>query len=44
MALIDVTDVVLDPDFLSPISLIHRTASVNTYGQNVPVEANVYSR
>lgn len=38
MALIDVSDIVLDPDFTSAMQIIHRTATVNTKGENVITE------
>jgi hypothetical protein len=34
MAELDVSDVVLDPDFLDLMSLIHRTPVVDQYGKN----------
>ena len=40
MALIDVTDIVLDPDFQDAITIIRRTDTVNEYGENVITEAS----
>jgi hypothetical protein len=34
MALIDVSDLLLDPDFINNVSLIHRTTVVNSFGKN----------
>lgn len=33
MALIDTTDLLVDPDFVNALSLIHRTPTVDNYGQ-----------
>lgn len=41
MALIDVSDVLLDPDFLDSLQLIHRTATVDNFGKTVLSEAAV---
>lgn len=41
MAEIDVSDVLLDPDFIDRLTLIHRTESVNSFGKNVLVESSV---
>lgn len=41
MALVDVSELLLDPDFVDTISLIHRTTTVNTKGENVLVETPV---
>lgn len=41
MALIDVSDMLLDPDFINSVSLIHRTASVDSFGKNQLVETTV---
>ncbi len=38
MAEIDVTELLYDPDFVDPCVLVHRTASVNSYGENVTIE------
>lgn len=35
MALIDVSELLLDPDFVNPIQIIRRTSSVNSMGENV---------
>lgn len=37
--LIDVSDLLLDPDFVQSMVLIKRTTSVNSFGENVLVEA-----
>lgn len=34
MAQLDVSEVLLDPDFFDPITLIHRKTFVNEYGEN----------
>lgn len=34
MALIDVTDILVDPDFVNEIQIIRRVASVNNLGEN----------
>lgn len=39
MARIDVSELMVDPDFISPISIVRRTATVNTYGENVLANA-----
>ena len=39
MAQIDVSDILLDPDFVDSIQLIHRTATISNKGANVVVEA-----
>ncbi len=38
MAQIDVSDLLLDPDFINPLKLIHRTPVVNGHGENQLVE------
>lgn len=38
MADIDVSELLLDPDFVNDLQLIHRTATVNSFGKNVIVE------
>lgn len=38
MALIDVSELLLDPDFISSLTLIHRTATVDDFGQTVLTE------
>lgn len=35
MALIDVSSVLLDPDFFDPVILIHRRPTVDLFGQNM---------
>lgn len=34
MALIDVSDLLVDPDFMGPISLVHRVPTMNSMGEN----------
>lgn len=41
MGQIDVSGLLLDPDFVDPVVLIHRTPTVNSYGQNVLSEQSV---
>lgn len=41
MALIDVSDILLDPDFMSPVSLVHRVPTVNSKGENSLAETTV---
>ncbi len=38
MALIDITDIVIDPDFQDAITIVRRADSVNSYGENVIAE------
>ncbi len=38
MAQIDVSDLLLDPDFVNPLTLIHRAPVVNGFGENKLVE------
>lgn len=38
MANIDVSDLLLDPDFVNNVQLIHRTVTVSSMGKNVIVE------
>src|SRR5271165_5038928 len=38
MAQIDVTDVLSDPDFIDPVSIIDRVPTVNLYGENIVQE------
>lgn len=40
MALIDVTDLLTDPDFVDPVCIINRTPTINSFGENVLVEAS----
>lgn len=41
MAQIDVSELLLDPDFVDPVSLIHRTATVSAQGKTVLEETTV---
>ena len=41
MALIDVSALLLDPDFVNPLNLIHRTSTINTFGKTELVESTV---
>lgn len=41
MAQIDVTELLTDPDFVDECTLIHRTTTVNTFGENVLTETPV---
>lgn len=38
MALIDVSELLTDPDFTNTVTLIRRASTVNTYGENVVTE------
>lgn len=38
MALIDVSELLTDPDFTNTVTLIRRASTVNTYGENVMTE------
>ncbi len=38
MALIDVSELLTDPDFTNTVTLIRRDSTVNTYGENVMTE------
>lgn len=40
MAELDVTELLYDPDFVDPVILIHRTATVDAFGENVLVETS----
>lgn len=40
MALIDVSDIVADPDFQDAVTLIRRVSSVNAYGENEITESS----
>jgi hypothetical protein len=40
--MIDVSDLLLDPDFTQPIKVFTRTASVNQYGENSLIENSQY--
>lgn len=39
MALIDVSDLLRDPDFTNVVTLIRRSVSINTHGENVMTES-----
>ena len=41
MSRIDVSDLLLDPDFVGPISLISRVPSVNSFGENILSESTL---
>lgn len=49
MPTIDVTDIVLDPDFSEPVTIVRRHETINTYGESVvdsveiPIQAVVTS-
>lgn len=38
MAQIDVTDLVLDPDFVDPVMVIRRGSMISAYGENIITE------
>lgn len=38
MAQLDVSDLLLDLDFINDLTLIHRTSTVNSFGENVLME------
>lgn len=40
MALIDVSDLLLDPDFVDPVMVIRRTVTISAYGENTIVESS----
>lgn len=40
MALIDVSELLTDPDFTNTVTLIRRASSVNSYGENVLTETS----
>ena len=40
MALIDVSELLTDPDFTNSVTLIRRSSTVNSYGENVMVETS----
>lgn len=42
MALLDVSDVLLDADFTNVVTLIKRSAAVNTHGETVLSEVSCY--
>ena len=42
MALIDVSDLLRDPDFTNVVTLIRRTVTVNEHGENVMTENACY--
>ena len=39
MALVDVSELMLDPDFVQPLTLVRRTPTVDSYGENQLAEA-----
>lgn len=39
MALIDVSDLLLDPDFTNVVTLIRRTSTINTHGEHEMTES-----
>ena len=39
MALIDVSELLTDPDFTNQVTLVRRLSTVNTYGENVMTES-----
>ncbi len=41
MALIDVSDLLVDPDFIDSLTLIHRTFTISQYGENTLVETTI---
>lgn len=41
MAQLDVSDLVIDPLFVDPLTLIHRVPTVNTLGENTLVETPI---
>lgn len=41
MALIDVSDLLSDPDFIDPIIVIRRTSTTNSFGENVLFETEI---
>lgn len=41
MALIDITDLLVDPDFVDPLALVHRVPTVNAMGENTLEETSV---
>lgn len=41
MALVDVTELLVDPDFVDPVTIINRTPTVNDFGENTLVECQV---
>lgn len=44
MGRIDVSDILDDPDFVDPMDLIHRTATVNELGENTFTERRVCTK
>lgn len=40
MALIDVSELLTDPDFTNTVTLIRRSSTVNTYGENTMIETS----
>lgn len=41
MALVDVTELLIDPDFIDSVTIIHRTPTINSMGENTLIEASV---
>lgn len=41
MALVDVSELLLDPDFVNAMSLIHRVPTISTYGQQTLAETTI---
>jgi hypothetical protein len=41
MALLDVSELLIDPDFTDPLTLIRRSSTVNSFGEQVLVETPV---
>ena len=41
MALFDVSELLLDPDFINNVVLIHRTSQINQFGENIIGERRV---
>lgn len=41
MAQIGVSELLLDPDFIDPVSLVHRTQTVNSFGKTVLTETTI---
>lgn len=41
MALIDVTELLSDPDFIDPVSIVSRTPIINNFGENTLNETSI---
>lgn len=41
MALLDVSDLLLDPDFINAVQVIRRTTTVDDFGKNVLMESTI---